>query len=241
MKTATATGTCIGTPVSWLRLERYEAGDLDDAERRAIAEHLGACDVCAACAKELRDDDGARELAALPRLPAPAAGKQGSLVVSLRRAAPAVAVFAAAAAVLLVVSRTPREDDRGARYARVKGTDVAFTLVRDDETVVGEAGAARYRDGDRFKALVTCPPGMRASFDLAVYEGSDAAFPLEAQPDLACGNAVALPGAFRVTGRERMSVCLVWSAMGTVDREAVRRTPPEALPHALCKSLEPAP
>jgi hypothetical protein len=217
--------SCTGTPISWLRLERYHAGELDADEREAIAAHLASCDACASCLKEIEAD--AREL---PPLPKPAR------VVSLRRAAPVIAMLAAAAAILFVVGRTPRPDPE-----RVKGSDIAFALVRDDETVVGEAGTGVYRDGDRFKAVVTCPPGMHGGFDLVVYENGAASFPLEPRAGLACGNAIALPGAFRVTGRERMIVCLVWSDGGAIDRDVVRRTPPEALPHAQCKALSPAP
>ena len=50
----------------------------------------------------------------------------------------------------------------------MKGDAIAFTLVRDDdERIAGDAGV--YRDGDRFKALVTCPPGRSVAFDVVVY------------------------------------------------------------------------
>ncbi len=228
---------CTSTPVSWLRLERYHAGDLDDAERERIAAHLASCDACAGCLRRIEDD--AREL---PPLPAPKAQAKppsagGGVVVALRRAAPFALALAVAAGVLLVVGRGPRVEPVS---DRIKGSDVSFALVRDDDMVLGEAGVT-YRDGDRFKAAVTCPPGMHGGFDVVVYENGEAAFPLEPQSDLACGNGVALPGAFRVTGRERMVVCLVWSDGGTVDREAMRRTPPEMLERARCKTLDPAP
>ncbi len=86
-------------------------------------------------------------------------------VLALRRVAPVLAALAVAAVIL-------------------------FVLGRDDEGVIAEAGGV-YRDGDRWKALVTCPAGMRAAWDLVVFEHGEAAFPLEPQPDLACGNAVA--------------------------------------------------
>ncbi len=219
--------SCTGTPISWLRLEQFHAGDLAKEERDAIAAHLASCDACAACSKWIEAD--ARDLPALP---------QPARVFTLRRAAPVIAMLAAAAAILLVVGRNAR--NQGSDPERVKGADIAFALVREDETVIGEAGTAIYRDGDRFKAVVTCPPGVHGAFDLVVYENGVAAFPLEAQSDLQCGNAVSLPGAFRVTGRSRMTACLVWADGAAVDRDAVRRTPPDALPHALCKSLEPA-
>jgi len=122
----------------------------------------------------------------------------------------------------------------------VKGDGLAFTLVREDEAVITETGGT-YRDGERFKALVTCAPGAKMSFDLAVFDRGDAAFPLLPSADLACGNSIPLRGAFRVTGREPATVCLLWQSGGAIDRDAVRRTPPALLPNALCKTLEPEP
>jgi hypothetical protein len=70
---------------------------------------------------------------------------------------------------------------------------------------------------------------------VAVYEADGGVtFPLAQALDLPCGNSVPLPGAFRITGRERMTVCLVWASGEALDREVVRRTPPDLLPHALC-------
>jgi hypothetical protein len=123
--------------------------------------------------------------------------------------------------------------------ARTKGGDVGFVLVREDESLVAEAGGI-YRDGDRWKALVSCPQTMHASWDLVVYEHGTAAFPLDPCADLTCGNGVPMPGAFRTTGQDRMTVCLVWSEGGTVDREALRHTTPELLPRASCKLLDAA-
>ena len=121
----------------------------------------------------------------------------------------------------------------------MKGSSVAFTLVRDDDALVTEAGGT-YRDGARFKALVTCPPGAKASFDVAVYEADGTvSFPLAQAVDLACCNSVPLPGAFRVTGRERMTVCLVWASGEGLDRDDLRRTSPDLLPDAICKTLDP--
>jgi hypothetical protein len=228
--------SCTGTPISWLRLERLHAGDVDARERREIEAHLSACDACAECLAKIEADAGAplpllKTAALSPRAPAK--------VHVLRKAAPAIAAIAVAAGVLLLVSRKPHELEP-VPGARPKGGDVSFILVRDDEqSVDGSAGS--YRDGDRLKAVVTCPPGMKASWDLVVYERGEAAFPLAAQSDLACGNAVPLPGAFRTTGRERMTVCLVWTDGALVDRDALRASAPSSLAHASCKVLEPVP
>src|SRR5262249_31678487 len=123
---------------------------------------------------------------------------------------------------------------------RVKGDAVAFSLVRDDELLIAEAGGT-FREHDRFKALVTCPPGMRARFDLVVWDKSGASFPLDVPPDFACGNDVPIPGAFRVTGTESVRVCLVWDE-APMDRQMLSRVSDDAaLAHAVCKVLQPAP
>jgi hypothetical protein len=121
--------------------------------------------------------------------------------------------------------------------ARVKGGAVAFSLVRDDgERLEGPAGV--YRDGDRFKAIVTCPPGGGVAFDVVVREGGRESFPLPPAVDLACGNEVPLPGAFQLTGSAEQTVCLIWNETGVVDRSA--SGPVEDRP-SLCKHLSAAP
>ena len=226
---------CIGTPISWLRLERYQAGDLAGDEHDAIAKHLAACAACAACLRHIEDDNRA-----LPPLPAIAPKKEaGGVLVQLRRAAPWIGALAIAAVLLLWIGRAPREPQIDMPPGvRIKGGEVSFSLVNADDTVF--EGGAVYRDGDRFKVIMTCPPGMRGAFDVVVYEHGEAAFPLEPPRGIACGNGVAIPGAFRATGADKMTVCLVWDEAGAVDREALRRSAPERLPHAACKDLAPA-
>jgi hypothetical protein len=236
---------CAGTPISWLRLEQHHAGELPTSESDAIAEHLATCAACAACFARIEAD----ALEALPALAEPRAVRAkaappGRLLV-LRRLAPVIAGIAIAAAMLMILGRRPTVDpstpgDMDPTSPRTKGGSVGFALVRDDEGLVAEAGGI-YRDGDRWKALVTCPAGMRAAWDLVVFERGEAAFPLEPQPDLACGNHVALPGAFRTTGHAPMTVCLVWNDGALVDRGSLRGASPSTLPHAACKVLAPAP
>ncbi len=227
---------CVGTPISWLRLEQHHAGDLGVSESAAITAHLATCGACASCLARIVQDD-ALLLPALPALLVAPPAK----VLAFRRVAPALAALAVAAVILFVLGRRPEvmPQELDPTSPRTKGGSVGFVLVRDDEGVIAEAGGV-YRDGDRWKALVTCPAGMRAAWDLVVFEHGEAAFPLEPQPDLACGNAVPLAGAFRTTGHEPMTVCVVWNDGALVDRGAMRGLTPESLPLASCKLLDPA-
>jgi hypothetical protein len=231
---------CPAEPISWLRLERYHLGDIRGDERKAIADHLVACEACAACLARIEQDE-AVALPALPTLPAPL---RGVLVRWPARTAAIVGTLAAAAAVILAVRGTGRPVDGGGPVAsgnRVKGDAIAFTLVRDDGArIEGTAGA--YRDGDRFKALVTCAPGAGLAFDLVVYDASGVSFPLVPSGVMGCGNDVPMSGALRLTGRGEETVCLVWSDAGAVSRAEVR-TGVGAL-HAgdqeMCKTLKAA-
>lgn len=232
---------CTGVPISWLRLEQLHANELSDAESKEVRAHLDECAVCAGCLAKVHDDDAL----ALPPLPAasPAAASAPAKVSFLRRAAPALTALAIAAGLLLFLRRSPPPEDMdaGSPTVRIKGGDMSFALVRDDGLSITEPSAT-YRDGDRFKAIVTCPPGAEASMDVAVYEGGKPAFPLAAPSKVACGNAIALPGAFKLTGREELTVCLVWNTTREVDR--ANPTPSDvAFPIVgrLCKVLAPSP
>lgn len=226
------THQCIDNPISWLRLERYHLGELAPAELEAIETHVRACPACAACLKEV--DDGAK--VALATLPAPKIKAQARSVVPFV----VTGLAMAAAAALWIGPFSKVEKDPPIAWSnRIKGGDVAFTLARDDDELIGDA-AGTYHDGDRFKALVTCPAGLDASWDLVVFERGETSFPLASATRLACGNAVPLEGAFRLTGAEVMTVCVVWGE--AIDRAKIGRDGEHALGDAaLCKLLQPAP
>jgi Putative zinc-finger len=243
---------CISEPVSWLRLERLRLGELPEAERAAIAAHLAACAACAACAERIEADE-ATELPPL-EVRAPRASEGARAAPSrVHRLSARAGVLAAAAAVVLAVGHAWRTPDRGETgagetgHARSKGDGMAFTLVRDDGEPLVEAQGV-FRDGDRFKALVTCPPGMSASFDLVVFDpggemgpaAGGVSFPLAPARRLSCGNDVPLPGAFRLTGSEDETVCVVWREDGEVDRGALSRSGEVTDRRAMCKELRPA-
>ena len=232
------TERCIGEPVSWLRLERFHLGDLQGAERETIAEHLAACTACAACLAHIRDDDSR----ALPPLSVSRPVRRNVFSLFPVRAVAAIGALAATGALVLGLrgnSHRGEVEQRWVGESRIKGDAIAFSLVRDDdERIAGDAGV--YRDGDRFKALVTCPPGATLAFDLVVYDVGGASFPLEPARGLACGNEVPLPGAFRLTGDADETVCLVWGEGSSLDRGTLAaRVPVEG--QALCKRLSAAP
>jgi hypothetical protein len=212
-------------PISWLKLELYQLKQVDTTERGRIDEHLATCSACSECLRGLVADD-ARPLAPLKVL-------EPAKVIPLRRpVAYVAAVLATAAAVALFV-----RVEAGRPASGIKGSELAFTLVREDGLPVDGADGV-FRDGDAFKALVTCAPPSRLWFDVAVYDAKSVSFPLLAQGDFSCGNSRALPGAFRVAGSEALTVCLVWSDRA-IDRSALSQ-PPTSAAKALCKRLKPA-
>lgn len=186
---------CIGEPVSWLRLESY-ALDGGDAQ---VAEHVERCPACRGCLDEIRGDS-----VALPALPATVAAPR-------RRwwtwTAPAFALAAAAALIFLLVR--PRPEPREDTVA-IKGVgEVVVDVVRERGGVITES-ARTFAPGDRWKVVVTCPPGAGAYLDVTVFEVGNRA--VEDHPiDVAhvtCGNRVYLPGAFELTGTRPNRVCV---------------------------------
>jgi hypothetical protein len=229
---------CISEPISWLRLERYHLGEVGAEERAQIAKHLGACAVCAACYASLEKDDAV----ALPPLPVRKEARAGRVLRFRLGGVLAIAGgLALAAAALLGVGNGWRTGHpaEGPVASRVKGDAVAFTLVRDDDERIVEAGGI-YRDGDRFKAIVTCPPGASLTFDLVVFDAQGASFPLSPASHFACGNDAPLPGAFRLTGNEEETVCLVWSEDSRPDRQTMASGRDAFGEREICKTLRPS-
>lgn len=231
------------TPISWLALERLHLGELAGEEKKRVEQHLSECGACAATLKSLVEEDEKRSLPLRTRSKKQARPKVVSLRAWIARPRVALSGLAVAAAAIFLVGRSPKTPDIAAD--RFKGSsEVGFMLVREDDAVLPEAGGP-YREGERFKVLVTCPPGWRGNFDLVVYEANaPASFPLSATTDLPCGNAVPLAGAFKLMGRDAMTVCLVWQAGGALDRAALARASPATLldaRQAQCKTLTPMP
>lgn len=215
---------CIGEPVSWPRLEQFAL----DAADPAIAAHVAACPACRQCLDDIRGD-----VVALPALVAPA-GPARAVRATWRRwwLGPALAA-AAAAVVLVVVLRPPRPEIAGDRVA-IKGVgEVVLDLVRERGGAIA-FGVRDYAPGDRWKAVVTCPPGAAGAasallaIDVSVADGLTVDHPLPAAR-IACGNRVVVPGAFTVTGDRPNRVCARITAAA------------DASPGTACVMVMPAP
>ena len=221
---------CIGEPISWLRLERLHLGELAAEERAFLDAHLAACTACRACLAQIEQDDAV----ALPVLFSSSKRRD--------RRAPVVALVSAlalAAATLLALGHgwraKPNAEEGSGAVARVKGGDVAFALVRDDGVWIQDPTGA-FREGDRLKAVITCPPPLEATFDVVVLDSDGASFPL-APARVACGNAVPIPGAFRLNGAQEETVCLVWDERRAPDRSALSLGLSALGERSLCKQL----
>ena len=178
--------TCIGVPVSWLRLEQLALGAEDPAAR----EHCEECAVCRGCLDEIRGDT-----VALPAL----------VVPDKRRRWVWLAVPALAAAAIAVIVLRPRPEDR----VTIKGVgEVIVDVVRERDGAITD-GARSYRPGDRWKVVVTCPPTHEVSLAVAIREdGADHADRPLAPTKILCGNRIYVPGAFELTGGKPHRVCV---------------------------------
>jgi hypothetical protein len=217
---------CIGEPISWLRLETYAL----EARDAAVGEHVASCRACARCLDEIRADVVALPVLALPAAPARSRVRRWWL------AAPA---FAVAAVLALVLWRglDPGDDGRD-DTTHIKGVgEVVLGLVRE------RAGAIRfdvqtYAPGDRWKVIVTCAPGIDrdigAWVDASVDDAGVVDYPL-APARIACGNRVAVPGAFAITGDRTHQVCIRVAA----DAAPERRPPRIGEPGVACLRIRP--
>ena len=129
--------------------------------------------------------------------------------------------------------------------AITKGGELALALVRDRGGDI-DLAPTRFRDDDRFKVVVTCAPGAALHAELVVFQAERAggqavaAFPLAGR-SLACGNRVAFPGAFRITGREPATVCLVLGAAAPPSRPVIIGDGLRVADDRVCLPLDPEP
>lgn len=181
-------------PLSWLKLERYALGELG-AEQRAQVE------------RELAQSEGARaalsairEPLALP--PLPALALLGARRRMLRRRLSIGAAFAAAAAAVALALITP--DALPPARRGVKGGELALEVVGERSG----AGATHFAQRERFKLLVTCPPGLGGRLRAVIYQGDAIFMPLDDGGPTACGNRSPWPGAFTLDGEQAAHVCV---------------------------------
>jgi hypothetical protein len=182
---------CIGEPISWLRLETFAR----DRKDLAIRAHLGACPACQACLDEIE-----RDVVALPPLVVPTA-KPSPWKRWLPRLVPAFAL-ATAAMIALVLWRggdagLPTRED----VVSVKGVGEVILGVARERGGVVRTDTRSFATGDRFKVIVTCPPAASALVEVAVTEVATGSVDRPLAPArIACGNQIAVPGAFSLTG-----------------------------------------
>ena len=217
------------TPVSWLDLERMALAELPAAQLPQVADAAQNDPATAAIAERISSDR--RRLRPLPPVDhhAPAGRAQPR-----RRWQWALAMFATSAAVaaalLLFVRATGDQvSDRATdpatgpaidrpttlefanAHTTIKGGDLAIALVRERAGhIVHEPND--FRPDDRFKVLITCPTDTPRHGQVRVYQGKGDGIPIDGlideQQPLPCGNRLALPGAFRLTGVQDAHICL---------------------------------
>lgn len=189
----TTTSVCIGQPVSWLKLETF-ALDHRDA---AVRDHVAACPACKQCLDEIESD-----VVALPPLAVPARKRPWWHI-----ALPALGLAVAAAAIVLLVR--PKPEAPRANQVAVKGVGVVVVDVVRERSGTIRQDVRTFREGDRFKLVITCPPDHSAHVEVSVRDEGTRELDRPLAPvDLVCGNRVVVPGAFSLSGHSANTVCV---------------------------------
>jgi hypothetical protein len=119
-----------------------------------------------------------------------------------------------------------------------KGGELALELVR-----VGPDGQLRRPDRflheDRFKVLLTCPPGSRGYADVLAFQDGQTTAPLDTQRVDDCGNRRTLQGAFQLTGSSATTICVVFSASSALGRSQLPNMPNTLADDWVCQTLLP--
>ena len=231
---------CTAEAVSWLRLELYHLGELSEAERRQIHEHLAVCWACQECLSLIEQD-----CRALPPLPVPRVEKEPRwwrwwprrwprpAWPQLSRPWAMPAALATGLAMLFLLTAVLREGDRQEipRQSIIhKGGELSLILLRERRKDVVE-NPRSYAEGDRFQLLLTYPGPEPVHWEVLLFQGEEIHFPYESSAPLRCGNRVPLPGAFSLTGSEPTVICVVVGEE-IPNRERLTEMSPDELPEA---------
>jgi hypothetical protein len=200
-------------PISWLELERYYLGE--SSQQETIQAHIAQCASCHEALARIQSDK--RQLPALVLSPAatrPNPWLRWSLI-------PALAV------VLLFVWVSLPENESPQDNVGIKGGDWRLQLIRENQ---GELlNPSHFSAGDRFKAVLSCPPdGNRTKIQIIVEQEGKRFSPLPMQ-EVECKNELVIPGAFALEGGAAL-VCVV-----------VRSGTRSSKTAAACVPLSPAP
>jgi len=221
--------TCIGVPVSYLRLERYELRELPAHEHQSIADHLAQCPTCRACYERMHADDRKEALpaliAGLQQQPPAAARPRGWLW--------GTGALALCLIGLLAVLRGTPGTQPMAPGAATKGAALALELTRVDADG-HQRDPSRFAPGDRWKVAVSCPPALAGVVRVLAFQAGERFEPLPAQTLASCGNRRMLTGAFRLDGLAPVDLCVL---LGDAD---ITVHAPDALPEPhVCTRIEP--
>jgi len=96
---------------------------------------------------------------------------------------------ALAAGLAMLWITVDRPDDGG-----VKGGEVAVQVIGADGLALHDVKA-----GQALKLTVSCSARDPVAYDVVVYDGDGATFPLPRSEGLTCGNGAVIPGAFGLT------------------------------------------
>ena len=86
---------------------------------------------------------------------------------------------------------------------------VARNMLQYEELLYDNLNPDVFESGDTFKVRLTCPMHGGANWDVVVFQGKEAFFPYAKQPKIPCGNNVPIPGAFKLTGTKKATVCIM--------------------------------
>lgn len=199
---------------SWLTLERYLLGELEGPARGEVEQQLATSERARAMHAAICGDRST--LPARPRL----------------RTSPCRAVWSAlAVAASVLVWHVPHAAPAPSGSSSTsKGDALALSLFSE---LTGSEPRS-FGEGERFKLFYTCPPELAEPARVVLFQGGERFEPLVPLPTPACGNQQPWPGAFRLSGRDTVLVCVAFGEVADQVRSS------EQLPaRSVCSQLTP--